>query len=326
MLIMNKVVIRNISLAAMLGLFLLTISLLRSKVPFGKDQSSFAAEPSVEITGIELSQPGKKVALIKKGQEWTINNGREARKSAIVYMTRILTEMKIKSPVSDELFEAEVIQKNIKPVTVRVYEGRRLLKSFLVYKTGSNNYGNIMKLRVSSKPFIVNLPGFEGEIGSAFTLNELYWQPYTVFNLLPSEIASVNLQYTSDTSSSFTILNKNGHYLLSGTDNTIAGWDTVKVKRYISYFAMIPFEKWAFEVADSSYKRIENNNPNIILRVRRSDNKEIILSIWDIYSPGTGLKDNDRVYAKTGESSSMFIMRYFDIDPVLKKRSYFFSE
>ena len=60
-----------------------------------------------------------------------------------------------------------------------------------------------MKLRERSKPFIVYVPGNEVEIGSAFTLNELFWRPYTVFNLLPSEIYSVTLENIADTASSF---------------------------------------------------------------------------------------------------------------------------
>jgi|WetSurMetagenome_2_1015567.scaffolds.fasta_scaffold34538_3 hypothetical protein len=323
---MNKVIIRNILLAVLLLVFLLVVLLFRGKVPFGKSQGSFASEPSRGITRIELSQSGNKLALIKKGQEWTVNNDREARKSAVMYIIRILTEMKIKSPVSGELFNNEITHKDIVPVKVKVYEGRKLLKSFLVFKTGSNIYGNIMKLSESASPFIVNLPGYEGEIGSAFTLNELYWQPFMVFNLLPSEIASIDLQCFADTSSSFTILHKGDHYLLSGSGKMLSGWDTSRVKRYISYFARIPFEKWAFEVTDSSYKRVEMNNPVYILKVRSSDSKEVVLSIWDMYQGESGMKDYDRVYGKTENRRDLFIMRYFDIDPVLKKRSYFFTE
>ena len=132
-----------------------------------------------------------------------------------MFLLRILKEIKIKSPVSAGLFQSEITSKNISPVKVKVYENRKLLKTFLVYKTQSNAYGNFMKLKESSKPFIVYVPGYDGDIGSAFILNELYWQPYIVFNLLPSEIASVNFENFSDTSSSFTIANKNQHYFLS---------------------------------------------------------------------------------------------------------------
>ncbi len=84
----------------------------------------------------------------------------------------------------------KLVSKKVKPVRVRVFENNKLLASFLVYKTGSNMYGNIMKIKEKSKPFIVYVPGYEGDIGSGFTMNELFWLPYTIFNLLPSEISS----------------------------------------------------------------------------------------------------------------------------------------
>ena len=124
------------------------------------------------------------------------------------FILRILREVKIKSPVSSELFKSEITDKGILPVKIKVYEGRKLIKSYLVYKTSSNTYGNIMKMGERAKPFIVYVPGYDGDIGSAFTLSELFWQPYTVFNLLPSEIDSVKLENLADTSSSFLIISR----------------------------------------------------------------------------------------------------------------------
>ena len=129
-----------------------------------------------------------------------MNGTAETRKSGILFIIRVLKEMKIKSPVSPELFNSEIKGKGILPVRVKVYEKRKLLKTFLVYKTSSNIYGNIMKMRDSSKPFIVCVPGYDGDICSVFTLNELFWQPYQVFNLMPSEISSVQFENFSDTS------------------------------------------------------------------------------------------------------------------------------
>ena len=41
---------------------------------------------------------------------------------------------------------------------------------------------------------------------------------------------------------------------------------------------------------------------------------------------GSMTKDSDRLLGKTQNSNEFFVMRYFDIDPLLKKRSYFFPE
>jgi hypothetical protein len=323
---MNKILIRSFLLFIITGLLLLII--LRSRSPFGKTNSSFASEPKHEITKIEFSESGKRLTLEKKSESWMINGKTETRKNGVYYILRILKEIKIKSPVSQELFESEITRKNVSPVKVRVYEHRKLLKTFLVYKTGSNIYGNIMKIKESSKPFIVYVPGYEGDIGSGFTINELFWQPYTVFNLLPSEIASVNFENLSDTASSFSIINRDHHYSLSGAAGNLRGWDPSLIERYISYFAWVPFESWAFEIGIAEKKSIEAQQPLYRITVISTTGRKNVLSLWGMQSGKSGATaiDSDRLLGKTEAADELFILRYFDIDPLIKKRSYFFPQ
>jgi hypothetical protein len=323
---MNKILIRACVLFIVVVSFLLI--LFRSRSPFGRDNSSFASEPKEEITKIEFSENGKKLTLDKKGEVWLVNGKSEARKSGILFILRILKEIKIKSPVSQDFYNTEVSAKKISPVKVKVYEKRSLLKTFFVYKTTSNIYGNIMKIKEASKPFIVYVPGYDGDIGSGFMLNELFWQPYTVFNLLPSEIAAVNLENLSDTSSSFSIINKNHHFFLSGSSGIITGWDSALVARYISYFAWVPFESWAFNLDQSEKKAIEAQKPLYRLTATTSAGKKVVLTLWLMHSDkGSSDKiDSDRLLGKTDDKDELFILRYFDIDPLIKKRSYFYPQ
>jgi hypothetical protein len=323
---MSKLISRNIFLSLILLLLLVVVIFFRTRSPFGRNQSAFASKPDKEITRIEFSDKENRLLLAREGDSWSVNGVHEARNSGVMFILRILTEMQIKSPVSPDLFHEEITEKGVVPVRVRVYENRKLLKSFLVYKTASNKYGNVMKMREKAKPFIVFVPGFEGDIGSAFTLNELFWKPYTVFNLLPSEISSITFENISDRGSSFTITG-NGHtYTLSDTKNLLTGWDTTQVKRYISYFTWIPFESWALDISDSQQEKIRTETPAFRITVRKTDGSDKVLTIWDKYSEETGKKDLDKVLGKTGERDQLFIIRYFDIDPILKKRSYFFRE
>ena len=167
---MNKLIVRVILIS--IAVTLIVVLLLRNRLPFGKSNSSFSSESDRDITRIEFSESGKKLSLEKKGATWLINEKTEARKNGILFIIRILKEIKIKSPVSEEMFNSEIIEKGIEPVKIKVYDGNKLIKSFLVYKTSSNIYGNIMKIKERSKPFIVYVPGYDGNIGSAFTMSE----------------------------------------------------------------------------------------------------------------------------------------------------------
>ena len=185
-----------------------------------------------------------------------------------------------------------------------------------------------MKIREGSKPFIVCVPGFDGDIGSAFTLNELFWKPYTVFNLLPSEIESVEFENLSDTSSSFIIRSTGHQYSLSSLNHKLNGWDSTLVTRYLSYFAWIPFEKWDFDMSGDEMKRLESSTPLYRITVTDSGGKKTVLTLWEKMKEEEGkiTPDSDRVIGRTQNSKEYFIMRYFDIDPLLKRRAYFFRE
>jgi hypothetical protein len=135
-----------------------------------------------------------------------------------------------------------------------------------------------MKLRVSSKPFIVYMPGYEDNIGSNFITEELFWRPFTVFNLLPSQIGSVELQNYSDSSSSFVIQNNKGVFVLD--DDLRAVQDSVRIKRYISYFVNVPFESWAFDLSPGERSRIEASAPLYTITVTTTTGSEMKLTVW----------------------------------------------
>ncbi len=321
---MNKRAVKYI--IGLVILVLLLSLLFRNRSPFGRNNTSFASDPGKEITKIEFLQGNKSLTLEKSGENWLLNGSGATRKSGILFIIRVLNEIQIKSPVSPGLFESEITSKKIEQVKVRVFGNRKLLNSFIVYKTSSNIYGNIMKKAAGSKPFIVYMPGFEGDIGSAFTLNELFWQPYTVFNLLPSEIASVDFENLTDTVNSFTIENVNSNYKFSDKNRNISGWDTALVTRYLSYFTRIPFESWVFNISDEEKKKIETTLPVYTIKVKTNPGKEITLTLWPriIQTGDSAFVDTDRLFGKTETRDEFFLIRYFDIDPLLKKRSYFF--
>ncbi len=323
---MSNIVLRNTVISVVLIVLLVIVILVRDRSPYGKRQSYFAAVPKEEITGVELTEGEKKLNLLKTDEGWKVNGATETRKNEILFLVRILKEMEIKSPVSSDLFEKEITENGLLPVKVRVFERNRLLSSFLVYKTGSNIYGNIMKKKERTKPFIIYVPGYEGDIGSQFTVDEYYWQPYNIFNLLPSEISSIILENYSEPTSSFTLTGRNGIYTLADSTECLSGFDTARVKRYISYFTWVPFENWASDLTDDKKEKITKHNPLFRITVRKANGGEIVLTLWERFDADSEEKDSDRLWGKADERDEFFIVRYFDIDPLLKELSYFCKE
>lgn len=315
-------------LAGLGALFLLLI-LTRERKPFGKSETGFAVAEGSDITRLVISSDSGNVTLEKEEDgDWMVNGTEEARKSSVLFILKILNEIRIKSPVSPELFRDEITSKGVGPVKVSVYDKGRQLRSFLVYSTQSNAYGNIMKIRERAKPFIVYIPGYEGEIGSAFNPNPLFWQNFTIFNHLPSSIGSVRLNNYYDTAASFMVIRKGDDFALSVNGKEQDEADPAKIRRYISYFTRVPFESWAFDISESEKSGIESSEPayEIILTSVKADPDT--LKLWHRYSvtDSARIRDTDRLWGKTQAADNLFIVRYFDIDPLLRKRTYFFSD
>jgi hypothetical protein len=184
-----------------------------------------------------------------------------------------------------------------------------------------------MKIKERSKPFIIFVPGYEVNIGSAFSVNELFWKPYTIFNLLPSEINSVRFENISDTSSSFAISKKDGKYFLSGNGKDLYGFNSDLIVRYLSYFTFIPFESWALDMTENEKESTGKTEPLFRITVVSSDGPTTVLSLWPLVrrENDSSTVDTDRLLGKNNTNNAFFIVRYFDIDPVIKKRSYFFT-
>jgi hypothetical protein len=323
---MRKKIVWIASLIIIICLVLLILPIVRQGA-FGKQDTGFAVPAGTEITRIEMTQGDEKVILSKGGAGWMVNGARETRKSAVSFLLQTITEMAIKSPVSDELFETEIIEKQIVPVRVKVWSGKRLANNFLVYKTESNIYGNIMKRGERNRPFIVSIPGYEGAIGSNFNMNELFWMPFTVFSYIPGNIASVKVEYPISTEESFVVNNPS----LRG-DDTAAGsnyntFDNARIKRYLSYFTWVPFESWAFDITEAAADSVIASEPLATITVTLSDGDTGRLTIWErtLHVDGRATIDTDRAWGRR-DNGKLFVVRYFDIDPLLRRKSYFFGD
>lgn len=310
--------------------FLILILQTNRKGAFGKRNTSFAVPADKEITMIEMTQAGEKLTLRLHDNDnvWTVNDAGEARKSAVSFMIQTLNSIAIKSPVSDVIFRSEIIEKHVVPVTVKVYSGRRMVNKFLVYKTESNIYGNIMKMSERNEPFIVSIPGFEGAIGSNFNMNELFWVPFNIFSSVPGDIASVEVDYTDTPDESFLVYN----YSVSSSHERerpgIEGFDSVQVRRYLSYFTWVPFETWAFDLGREQSDSIASGVPLATIIVTLTSGAKEKLTIWERSKVNneTLSADTDRAWGKKDDNSNLFVVRYFDIDPLLRRKSYFFGQ
>ena len=254
--------------------------------------------------------------LKRKKGVWLLNGKEEARKAAISFLIATLEGIEPKSPLSATTFEELSGKSPVIPVLVRVFSGKRKVRSFAVYHFNDTDYGSVLRKSSRSKPYLIYLPGYDFSAGSVFTAEEDYWRPFTIFEIMPSEIKLVAVDYPGETERSFVLENKNGTTILHGA----AVFDSVAVKRYLSYFVNVPFESVTTGLDLTGETQIMESAPFIAITVSTNDGKKHTLRGWKRYSGKE--TDTDRLWGRL-DNGKLFVMRYFDLDPLLKKRSYF---
>jgi len=289
----------------------------------GNREGRFKTDPPKVVTRVIIQKADSRVNLEMKKGEWLLNGKVDVRKSAISFMLSALEGMEPRSSVSEKVFESLSSKSTGDYLTVKVFSGYRKINSFIVYHFQDVNYSSILKKNSRSKPYLVYLPGYEFDPGMIFTAETDYWRPFTIFEIMPSEIKEVRMDYNTNSLNSFAITSERTLVSLSGSSS----FDSIAVRRYLSYFVNVPFERFPAGLELNDMKKQTSGSPYFTLTVSAITGTTHILKGWkrEIVADGVSITDTDRLWGQLDEGK-LFVMRYLDIDPLLKKRSYFLPD
>jgi hypothetical protein len=172
------------------------------------------------------------------------------------------------------------------------------------------------------------MPGSEDNIGRLFTAEENFWTPYELFRFIPGKISEISVQYPADTASSFVVkFTEKGPVLNAPGPIPLPG-DSSKMLRFGSYFTSIRFESWVGEKRDSLRKAVMAEGPLAEISVTDKSGSVSSLTLFrkTVTVNGERITDSDRLFGILDGREDVFVIRYFDIDPVLKKRKWLTSE
>jgi hypothetical protein len=369
-------------------LFLLTVVLavtliIITSVRSGNESANqLAVEDPGKIDYVKISGENEEVVLTRTDRRsWLVNGEESARPSAVNLMLRTLATLEIKSPVSEDYFRQETGKEEVLPVSVEVRGKGRLLTAFRVYLLSGDPDGNIFQKERSEGSFIALLPGYDINPAIQFISESRYWKPFTIFEINPSAILSVEVTRRLPVEESFLIESANGELMLTlnGVEQEV--FDTTAVSQYISWFAFVPFERWSAGSEDNAVDSIFSADPVITLRVReqiseeeyeagrlkgeklqgevqhnvgeantlhieidksvsghsegaRSNSdvntghqnvREHFVRFWRMVN-SDGSTDNNRLWGEKNRSGELFVVTYFDIDPVIIRGDKFISD
>ncbi len=335
----NKIAILLFILVASLALWLY---FHRSESTIRKELFDFAVVDTASITKIYMvSTDGKQITLNKlKPGNWKVNGKFSARNDAIKNLLTCVKDLQVRQPVAKSAIENVSKQLATSSTKIEIYQGKKLVKMYYVGGDTQDGLGTFMLLtdtktgENSSLPFIMVIPGFNGFLSVRYFMDEDLWRDRRVFAFYPDEISSIAVKYTRFPDSSFTVSlsNKNEISLADSKGKNIAGFDTLKMKRYITYYTNIQYEALNNNLRPSFKDSVLTKGPlhTIILK----DRKGQLHTIKTFAKPGdpnkinnvTGKADEEdleRMFALINDEKDIALIQYYVFGKLFQGINYF---
>ncbi len=306
-----------------------------------KDQSStldprlsdFSLEED-EVTRLDsilLSQGSETVKLFKDNNRWYLNQQLYARKQNVQQLLNVLQDLRVEAPAqkSDREELLETIREN--PIYVEIYSGDELIKDFLIEDNPRKKGSSYMMMEGSGEPFIMSLPGYDGDLAELVKVDVNYWRDKTLFDYSGLDIQSIKVTYPSDMGHSFYLSYGEDEFRLQSpaTDEYIEDFNSSRAARYFSYFGNVRFQSIIKDNAGLTDSLL-NAAPYCVFEILDENNKETKLYTYRKKAEGQSdpfgqqsRYDLNFLYGRFERVEEILLIKYTEFDPLLKEIDYF---
>lgn len=323
----NRIIIISVVVLSIIALYLYFSS---TKGTIKKELRDFAVEDTASITKVFLvDKRNMTVSLEKKNRKWYVNDKHLARLDLVQILLKTIKRVDVKAPVANAAMKNIITSLAAKSTKVEIYSGEELLKTYYVGGPTPDQHGTYMLLENSSRPFVMNIPGFRGYLTTRFITDEYQWRSQAIFNNNYNEIKSVTVKNYEKPENSFKLTNnqQNTYSLFSLTNNNeVSNYDTVEVKKFFSRFRHINFDKFLVNTAEDKLDSLLNINPYYEISLEDFNKKSTSITIYkrpnyeEIQDDDGELYnfDVDNLYGLINNKSELVLIQYYVFDQLFK--------
>ncbi len=326
----NKITLIVLAVLVAVSAWLL---LSRRSGTYARSAVEFAVKDTNLITGLEITGRGGKVMLVKHELTWRVNGSTPVRKDRMSGMLVLLSRLEVISPVSRSRSEevTRQLQKDGKRVIITLNKGTT--REYFVFQDTMETNATYMMLKDADIPFRMGVRGYKRrDLAALFATNERYWRDNLLLHYLPEQIQYISLQNNRDPARTFHLArNAEGGFEMS-TGIVPGDWFnpvTSKLNQYLGYFYGLRFDAYADLQQDTPVKYEYNDEPDFVLEVGNNTGSRTSLSLFPVFTvdpAGINKMDLNVLYAKIDDWDGMVVLKYMEIDPLLKDPGYFQSK
>ncbi len=312
-------------LLGLLGAFSIYFFLSRHSGTYSPSKQEFAVADTGSVDYIVISSGSEEVNITKRRGAWLVN-GKQARRESIRGLFVVISRLEVESPVSkadagrinsglDQLYtEVRIGMNNGNEKTYRVYYDLQSDASYMILE------GSDLAFRVSVRGYRQN------NLLILFNADPRFWRDNLIFSVLPAEIKAVSLLNNVQEEKSFHLARN-----VSGGFDIAAGmvpssWVPAsgdRVTQYLEYFYNVRFE---FFRDPGNKTLIHSDIPDYSLMLELMDGQRISVELFPVAhneDGGEPQADYDRLYARIIQGDEWLVVKYVQIDLLLKEFKYF---
>ena len=210
-------------------------------------EADFTIKDTASIGKIFIANSAGQSVLVERSTNgWTVNKKDRALPSMVNLILSTLPHQETLYPVTHAAYDnaIKVLSTDSKKVELYDRAGKKI-KVFYVGGTSANQNGTNLLMEGAKTPYVVQVPGFTGYLGSRYTVEMTDWKDRTVFDMPYEEIKSVSVQYADKPINSFVISSDGENISVSADTNLSRHLDAQNTRRgnlYLKYFTNINCE------------------------------------------------------------------------------------
>jgi len=296
-----------------------------------RTERAFAISDTAAITKIIMASGSQSVALERVGNQWLSQQNssisHKVMATFLVALSRIETGAPVPSAVADSIISTIYSA----GTQVKLYSGSRVIRSFRVMATSMLDMGTIGLVDGAKRPFALRVAGSKGVAADFFIANPSFWRGNTLAPFNGEPVAKVDVDVIRNPELSFSVVTQPNIALRNLYHNTaVAPFDTMAVKRFLKALADITLERFEFETDAQTVAAVKLSEPEHMLNAQTTDGRMVTIRTYPIPVDeyldefGRPVKfDLDRIYVSVNADSTLYIVRYVAIHPILKDLSAF---
>lgn len=280
---------------------------------------NFVIEDTASINKIKLIFQNKTLLLEKSENNWKINNSYIARNEAIYSVLKVFNQLQIQSTVPNS--KQDSVLKSFEKNSFQVEISGKFYGS-KVFKISNlaNNSGSYFLAENSENPLILYVPGMNKNLTTYFSINPAFWRSKIVFDYLPSNLKSVELNFPSENEKSFKITNDKQLELFDFHKKKIDNFSLENGQNYFSLFRKIEYKN-LIEPSVLNIKSFVEKEVFAIIEITNSQNNKNTLKLFQKFNDKNEIDLN--VLYGIQNNETLFEITYFALDPILKEKNDF---